>query len=90
MLEWGKREENCLEGKTKLANISKRISGHMNILKVNFANYREGVVQCTIRACNRDPNSSLIKGPRTGCGLLIGKAMVPMPALDVHASSWQT
>lgn len=62
MLEWEKREkENCLEGKTKLANISKRTSGYMNILEVNFANFCEGEVQCAIRGCYSDPNSSFIK-----------------------------
>lgn len=62
---WEKRkEEKCLEGKTKLANILQRISGHMNNLRVNFANYSEGEVQCTIRTRNSDPNCFLIEGPR--------------------------
>jgi len=33
-----RKEENFLEGKTKLVNISNGISGRMNILKVNFVN----------------------------------------------------
>lgn len=62
----------------------------MNIWKVNFANYCEGAISCTIRTYNSDLNSSLIKAQGIGCMLLISKTMMPIPPLDVYPLTWQT
>lgn len=85
----GRKEENRLEGKTKLANISKRISGTWIFEKL--------ILLITVREQFRALSEHIIviltlrssRAQGIGCMLLMSKTVMPILPLDVYTSSWQ-